>query len=317
MVDPDASLAVARRAAATMRRLGDDLGVARAYTLWCEALWLKGSPGAGYQEAARVVQHGRRARSGFEIDTGAALMAWALVVNAVPVSEASRRCARLEREVAGRFAAMSAHGFGAVLDAMAGRFERARGKLATARSGLAELGLKQASVWMAVYDAQAEMLGGDGAAAEQALDDAEQTAVEIGDQWFVSTILVDRAHAILAQDRLEAAAEAVARIEDVPAHSDMEWLVKRHTARGKLAAREGDADRALHEARRATALADATEMFTFRADAHGDLAEVAARCGRHAEARSATTAALALYDAKENVASAARLRARAADGWGE
>ena len=58
-------------------------------------------------------------------------------------------------------------------------------------------------------------------------------------------------------------------------------------------------------------------MFTFRADAHRDLAEVAARCGRHAEARSATTAALALYEAKENVASAARLRARAADGWGE
>jgi DNA-binding SARP family transcriptional activator len=317
IVEPDRSVAVAGRAVAALRGLGDDLGLARAYTLWCEVLWLKGMPAVSYRKAARAVHHGRRARSGFEIDNGVSLMAWALVVNAVPVSEASRRIAQLEREVAGRFAAMSVRGFGAVLAAMAGRFELARGELARARSGLAELQLKQASVWMAVFDAEAEMLAGDPVAAERALDDAERTAVEIGDQWFVSTILVDRAHAILAQDRPEAAAEAVARIEDVPAHSDMEWLVKRHTARGKLAAREGDADRALHEARRATALADATEMFTFRADAHGDLAEVAARCGRHAEARSATTAARALYDAKENVASAARLRARAADGWGE
>jgi hypothetical protein len=96
----------------------------------------------------------------------------------------------------------------------------------------------------------------------------------------------------------------------------MEWRVKRHAARGKLAALQGDADHALSEARRATALADATEMFTFRADAHRDLAEVATRCDRPAEARAATATALALYEAKENVAAAAQLRARVAEGWG-
>ena len=57
-------------------------------------------------------------------------------------------------------------------------------------------------------------------------------------------------------------------------------------------------------------------MFTFRADAHRDLAEVATRCDRQAEARAATATALALYEAKENVAAAAQLRARVAEGWG-
>jgi Flp pilus assembly protein TadD len=90
----------------------------------------------------------------------------------------------------------------------------------------------------------------------------------------------------------------------------MEWVVKRHAARGKLAAREGDLDRALHESRKATAVADGTGMFTFRADAHRDLAEVAARCGRDDEARAATATALTLYEAKENAAAATRLRAR-------
>jgi hypothetical protein len=163
---------------------------------------------------------------------------------------------------------------------------------------------------MALFDGQAELLAGDSAAAERAFDEAERIAVEIGDRWFESTILVDRAHAVLAQDRPDAAAEAVARIDDIPAGSDMEWRVKRHGARAKLAALEGDADRALDEARTAAALADTTEMFTYRADAHRDLAEIALRFARDTEARMATTTALGLYAAKENVAGAARLRAR-------
>jgi hypothetical protein len=191
---------------------------------------------------------------------------------------------------------------------MAGRFALARSELATAREGIAELGFQQPCVWMAVFDAMAETLAGDAAAAERALEDAQRIAIDIGDRWFQTTIRVDRAHAILAQDRPEAAAEAVARIDDLPAPRDMEWRIKRHAARGKLAAVQGDPDRALREARAATALADATEMFTFRADAHRDLAEVAARCHRHEEARAAAATALAMYEAKESVAAAAQLR---------
>ena len=304
-VEPDASLAVVRRAVTALGALDDDLGLARAYYVGCELVWLKGSSEMGYRNARRVLHHARRARSGFEIEAAISYMAWALVVNAVSVSDGIRECAGLQREVTGRFAELSVRGFKAVLDAMAGRFELARSDLAAARKGIAELGFQQSSIWMAVFDAMAETLAGDAAAAERVLEDAERIAIDIGDRWFQSTILVDRAHAILAQDRPDAAAEAVARIDDVPAPCDMEWRVKRHAARGKLAAIEGDPERALREARAATALADSTEMFTFRADAHRDLAEVATRCHRREEARAAAATALALYEAKENVAAAA------------
>ena len=307
-VEPDASLAVVGRAVTALGALDDDLGLARAYYVGCELVWLKGSSEMGYRNARRVLHHARRARSGFEIEAAISYMAWALVVNAVSVSDGIRECAGLQREVTGRFADLSVRGFKAVLDAMAGRFELARSDLAAARKGIAELGFQQSSVWMAVFDAMAETLAGDAAAAERVLEDAERIAIDIGDRWFQSTILVDRAHAILAQDRPDAAAEAVARIDDVPAPCDMEWRVKRHAARGKLAAIEGDPERALREARAATALADSTEMFTFRADAHRDLAEVATRCHRREEARAAAATALALYEAKENVAAAALLQ---------
>ena len=168
--------------------------------------------------------------------------------------------------------------------------------------------MQQASVWMAVYAAMADVLAGDLEAAERALDDAERTALAIGDRWFASTILVDRAHVLLAQESPAAAAAAVKRIESTPVPTDIEWRIKRHAARAKLAARQGDAPHALAEARRATTLADGTEMHAFRADAHRDLADVAWRAGDHEAALNAAAFALRLYEVKENVAAAAQLR---------
>ena len=156
------------------------------------------------------------------------------------------------------------------------------------------------------------MLAGDPAAAKAALDDAERVAGKIGDRWFHSTILVDRAHVVLALERsADDAAAAVARIEEIAAPNDHEWRIKRHSARGKLAARTGDSERALAEARAAVALADETELFLFRADARRDLVEVAIRCDAPEEAAQARATALALYRAKGNVAAADQLSAAA------
>ena len=307
-VDPAASLVVAEDAAVALEALGDDVGVARARYLMCELAWLQGSSERGLREAREALRFARRGGGTVELDAGVSVIAWALVVNRVPVPAARAECDELLRSVSGRrFAELGVRGFVAVLDAMAGDFGRAREQLARSRDGLNDLGLHQASIWMAVFDAQAQLLAGDPARAEAALADAERIAREIGDRWFLSTILVDRAHVLLAQDRLAQAADAVAGIEEVPAPSDLEWRIKRLAARGKLAAREGHAEQALEEARAAVALADPTEMFLFRADAWRDLAEVAHRVGEAEEAASARATALDLYRAKGNVAAVRQL----------
>ena len=143
--------------------------------------------------------------------------------------------------------------------------------------------------------------------AGEALDDAGRVAGEIGDRLFLATIRVERAHVLLAQDRLAEAAEAVARIDEGLAPNDLEWRVKRLTARGRLAAREGRADEALAETRAAVALADSSDMFIYRADAWRDLAEVAQRVGEAGEAAAARATALRLYRTKGNVAAARQL----------
>jgi hypothetical protein len=268
-----------------------------------------GRVGARLVEARTALRFARRDPAGtVDLDATVSVIAWALVVNRVPVAQARAECEDLLALVAGRrFAELGVRGFVAVLDAMAGQFTRARAQLVRSREGLRELGLRQATIWMAVFDAEVRLLAGDAASAEDALDDAECVAHEIGDRLFLSTIRVERAHALLAQERPAEAAAAVALIDEGPAPNDLEWRVKRLAARGQLAAREGRAEEALAEARAAVALADASEMFLYRVDAWRDLAEVAHLVGEAEEAAAARATALGLYRAKGNVAAARQL----------
>ena len=225
--------------------------------------------------------------------------------------EAIARCDALAREAAGqRSAESSLRGCRAALLAMAGRYDEARGGMAAARAALAELHLREMGAYLAHLDAHAENIAGDPAAAERAVLDAEAIVSESGDRWFLSIVHVDLAHAILAQGRLADAAEAVARIETVPAPCDPQWVIKRHSARALLATRHGDLEHALEEARAAVAVAGGTDLIVFAADAYRTLAEVLRAAGREEEAATAAGRALALDQAKGNTAAAAATRRR-------
>ena len=303
-VDVSATIATAEVAAAALRELGDDLGLSRASYLMCDLAWTTGRIEASFEHAERAVEHAARVGIGFEVAAALNFVA-ALVQGLTPVHEAVARCRALEPEVVGhRAAELSLLGCRAALAAMAGRFDEAREGMAESRAGLEELGLHEASAWMALMDAQAEMSAGNPAAAARATLDTQRITRAIGDRWFLSAALVDHAHALLAQSRDDDAAAAVEAIEAVPAPSDMEWLIKRHTARGTLAARRGEIEQGLTEARHAVELADSTDLIVFRADAYRILASVLLSAGRPREAREAAERSLELHEAKENVAGA-------------
>jgi hypothetical protein len=235
-------------------------------------------------------------------------MAWSLVQGVTPVSTALERCRRLEARLSGdRIARLEVAGYRGVLLAMAGRLAAGRREMAASRAGLAELGLRQACAYMALFDAQLEMLAADPTAAERAVRDAERITAETGDRWFQATVHVDLAIALLAREAGPAAAAAVHAIDTIPAPADAEWVVKRHRARAVLAAGTGALDEAIREARAATAAADRTNMVVFRADAHRTLADVLVLAGDHGGAAAAAEEALRLYEAKENIASASEL----------
>ena len=306
-VDVDGSIAVAEQAANAFREVGDDLGLARVSYLMSELKWMKGRSEESREHARHVVEAAHRAGSGFELVAGLQYIVWPFVAGPTTVPEAIDACISLELEF-GPQRATELAGFRAVLEAMAGRFGHAREEMALARGHLAELGLRAATMWMGLFAAHVEMLAGDPEAAEGPVRDAERMAIEIGDRWFLAIVLVDLAHVLLGQERPDEAEMVMRRIEAVRAPSDMEWLIKRHAARGKFAARQGHAEGGLEDARLAVELADGTDLLLLQADARGDLVEVLLAAGRPDEAEPVAARALQLHAAKENVAGAARIR---------
>jgi tetratricopeptide (TPR) repeat protein len=304
-LDVPIALASVEQRIAELDRLGDDLGVARASYLRCEYLWMQGHPDLGSASAEVLVERALRAGSGFEVAAGIHFMAWSLVEGATPVPAALDRCRDLERAVGGeRVAALGLLGFQAVLRAMGGDPGRARSEMSRARSGLASLRLREAEAYMALFDAKLETAAGDLQAAERAILDARSIVGGRGDRWFLSTVLVDLALAILAQQRDDDAARVLQQVELHRSPNDAEWLIKRHIARGWLATRRGLLSEGLVDARRAVEIADATEMLVFRADAWSALAGALEHAGRHADATQATRQAIVLCHAKGNVAGA-------------
>ena len=305
----EAAAVVAEQASQTLRRLGDEWGLARAAYLMSDLSWLQGDLVTSHAYAERMLAHARRAGSGFDAATALAFMGWSLVEGPWPAPEAIARCDTLAPEAAGQRAAeLTLLGCRAVLVAMMGGYEEARSSMALARAGLAELQLGEMTAYLAHLDVIAHTLAGDLAAAERAVLDAEAIVSEAGDRRFLSIVHVDHAHAILAQGRHADAVEAVERIETVPAPCDAEWVIKRHAARALVAVQAGDHERGLEEARAAVAVADPTGLVVYSANAYRTLAGVLQARGQTEEAATAARRALALDEAKGNAVAAARTR---------
>ena len=305
------AVVVAERAAQALRGFGDELGLARAAYLMSDLSWLQGDVVSSSAHGERMLTHARRAGSGFDAATALSYLGWDLVEGPCPAPEAIARCDALAREAAGlRAAELSLLGCRAALLAMTDGYAEARGSMARARTGLAELHLREMAAYLAHLDAFAELLAGDPAAAERATLDAEAIVAESGDRWFLSNLSIDLALAILAQGRHADAAAVAERIEAVPAPCDRQWVIKRHAVRALLASQRGDQEEGLREARAAVAAAEGTSLVVFCANAHRTLAEVLLAAGRDEEAVAAAGRALALDQAKGNAVAAAATRRR-------
>jgi hypothetical protein len=309
--DVAAAIAVVEQATRTLAELRDDLGQARAWYLMADLAWLRGDPEASYLHAQRMLDHARAGGSGFDVATALTFMAWCLVEGPCPVPEAMALHDALARAAAGQRAAeLTVVGCRAVLMAMLGRYDEARSQMAQSSAGLAELQLRGIALYVSLLESVAEMLAGDPAGAEYAVRDAEASALESGDRWYQALVHVDLTHAVLAQEDRPDAADVVARLETLAAPCDIEWTIKRHTARALIALRSGEAEAGLVDAQAAVAAAEATTLALCHANAERTLAELLWATGRDEEAAASVRRALALDEAKGNRAGAQSTRLR-------
>jgi tetratricopeptide (TPR) repeat protein len=162
------------------------------------------------------------------------------------------------------------------------------------------------------HEAFVRTLAGRPDLAEVPLREGVRRLRALADGGLLATTTAMLAQAVCAQGRFAEADElcaATAASAAAAAADDIFTQVVWRGVRARVLAHAGRCDEALQLADEAIALVEPTDMLAYHGDALLDLAAVLRGCGRDADARGATRAALARYDAKGSVVQAARARA--------
>jgi class 3 adenylate cyclase/tetratricopeptide (TPR) repeat protein len=296
----------AKRAIATFRRLGDERGLARAWSL-VGLVGMVSSRLAPAEEAwSKAVEHAQRAGNRREAVEGLAWVAAALWAGPTPAEEGIRRCRALFDRAQGDRKAMSTALFAqAGLEADLGHFDEAGELFRRARALLEEVALP---VWIAGALAQALgwalLLEGRPGVAEQELRRGYETLREIGEVSFLSTVAGILAEALYAQGRYDEA-EGLTRIsEESAGGEDVYSQVLWRSVRGKCAARQRNTSEAIRLAREAVTLVGSTDSLDLSWHTLMSQAEVLRLAGRTAEAEAALHEAKRIAERKQNVVGA-------------
>lgn len=286
----DEAIELARMAIPEFDRLGDELGLAKAWHLLGDE-HVVSSWAAGTEALERALLHARRSGDQREIGD---LMWWLGVTyhfGPTPVDEAIRRCEEIRRAAPNEDLTVEAGTLGVLagLTAMQGRFTEARTLFAQGLTVLQQLGLTLRMATRRTISGAIELLADEPVAAERELRWGYDRLEAMGERADQGGIGAQLGEALYRQGRYDEAERYAVR--DV---------------RAKLLARRGDFNTAETLAREAVVAADAVDNFNRRGNVRLALAEVLCLAERKAEAIGVLDVAHALFREKGNVAAMAR-----------
>ncbi len=295
-------LELAEEARPVFARARDEGGLTDAWvvTAWAELIRCRWT--AMLEAVEHALTHAHRA--GY-VRWERELPVWkgtALFYGPTPVDEVLRW---YEREQPQHSMALNAR---AVLEAMRSSFTDARALLAAADAAATE---RQETVWrvgggMAAWEV--ETLAGDAAAAERAARGTHELLEQLGETGFRSLAAGQLASSLYALGQLDEAERWTKAAEELTTSDDVTSNMLWRQVRAKLLARGGQHAAADRLAREAVALGEETDMLNWHANALADLAEVLVLAGRPEAGYAPLEQALALYESKGNLVSAANVR---------
>ena len=195
-----------------------------------------------------------------------------------------------------------------VLLALGDQPGEARAALADARDAFEEMHSKMHLFHLASCSANAELIIGDDEAMERHLLFLFEQLEQSGERSFLSTVAPMLAEIRLRQGDTEAAkvlatmGQSLTHQEDVVSQSL--WRI----VTAKVAARDGDLERALSLAGEAVEWMERSDQLQFIAETHRGRAEVQLLADRPDDARASLQRALALYEAKGDIPGSRRAR---------
>ncbi len=307
--DPHASseefLQVTEEAIKVFSRLGDDLGLARAWRYRSYVSRRRCRFADAEVESERALLHAQAAGDPNEEARSADSLCTALLFGP---AEASRAIRRGEELIAGSRSNLLLHASVdsslSALYSLHGDFERARMLYRRSAATYDDLGLLLPLAALTQISGVVELLAGDPVAAEREFRRGYEIVSAAGVQTDLAAQAALLSFALLAADRHDEArplAEQARRL--VSAEHPIAWVVAA-TALARSRARDGDLAAAEREARGAVETAAGTDALNLRAEALMALAVVLDARGAAAEADDRRREALRLYRQKGNVVSA-------------
>jgi class 3 adenylate cyclase/tetratricopeptide (TPR) repeat protein len=301
----------APRAIATFEAVGDERGMAKAWSLLALVHLMSAQFGPGEEAWAEAAAHARKAgdrRDELESLAWVPLFVWA---GPTPSADGLRRCREILERVQGDRKAMSSALIAqAAFESGLGRFEDARLLIAQAKALLQEVAL---AVWLAGPFAQfagwVELLAGDPAAAERELRPGFERLEEIGELAWLSTVAAILAEAVYEQGRFAEAEQLTQRSEQAAGAEDAYSQALLRSVRAKVQAQGGRTEDAERLARDAVRFAETTDFLHLRWHALMSLAEVLRLADRADDARPVLTEAIRLAEQKGSPVAAEQARA--------
>jgi class 3 adenylate cyclase/tetratricopeptide (TPR) repeat protein len=288
----------------------DDVVLARAWLLTGTGLWIRGQAGGRDRALVQALEHARRAG-----DTAAEMeavsdMGGPIALGPVPVPEAIERVAEMRGRYPDNMAVqlLADHVLGH-LRARLGEFDEARKLVTRWRDLMRELGQERRWANTANCEWDVLALAGDWAEGERGLRQGFEVLDRMLERSHLSTVASNLAEALYRQGRLDEAERYTAIGEETGASDDFITQVAWRRTRAGILAVRGEAAEAERLALEAVEVAARTDFLDMHGDALLTLADVLQGSGRRDEAVAAARDALALYERRGNVVSAARARA--------
>jgi hypothetical protein len=273
-----------------------------------EVAWLDCRFGAMDEPLEHALAYARKIGDRIEENEILVSLLQAYVGGPIPVDDGVGRCEEILADVNDdRRVEAAVSGALGSFEAMRGNFGRARDLVTASGKILRELGLAYGSWEVASARWDVEMLAGEAGSAEGVVRDPYDDLPSSDLSHERSGLTIRLASALCAQGRYEEAS----RFVDISAESSDMFVgdqILLRCAGANASANLGDLERGLRLSREAVILSESTDALNLHGGALMNFAQVVAMTGEPVEATAAIAAALALFERKGNLVSAARAR---------
>jgi len=288
---------------AEFARSQDELGLCQTLQLQAAMHWNHARSAAAEDAWQRAAEYARRVNDRIQLTEILGWLASAALWGPTPAAEGIKRCEDYLDEIGNHPSGQAAILLNlAGLQAMQDEVAAAHTTLSRARSLLDTLGPTMTTA-VTQPAAVVAMLAGDPGTAEMHLRLEYESLSQMGDKGILATTAALLARAVAAQgeERHAEATGLIATSQEVAADEDTSAQIICQGLSARILADRGRYDEAAELASSALALAAQTDQLNPHADALLDLSYALAASGRAAEAHTAATQALDLYQRKGNL----------------